>query len=272
MPIECKICFEPCVIPVSFTCFPCSQSEMGMPSCNSMTRVCLSCARRYLELDRPRRQRSDEKRCLFCRAVVNPRRLNALKSYTKDFLIMSMDPRTDYPCVHPGCPFTGTQMELDHHVREDCPLRDCTCSGCHAYIRFCDRDDHIRSGCPGYKKCRYCEERILIVPRSSMDDHLVAHHQMERCSSCHMLVHTEYPGMQAHRSQYCPARILNCNLCGASVVASDMENHYRMKIDWVRGVLFQLETQASETNRLLDHYRNVLYNLEHNVPWKNALA
>lgn len=256
--VECKICFEPCLIPVSFTCFPCN-ADPGTPSCNSMTRVCLQCARKYLELDRPRRERSLQKRCILCRAVTNPRRLNAVRSYTKDYLLMTLDPRMDYECVHSECSFRGTQMEMDHHIRSDCVFRDVHCNGCHTYIRSGLLQAHVRSECPGYIQCRYCDDMILQI---SMDGHLSSKHQIIRCMLCNMFVHQDFPGMQTHLARDCPLRVVQCVSCGASVIANELKTHYNTKIEWVRSHIRTLEAQLKEYTFVLENYRKILYDLE----------
>jgi len=248
--IECRICFEPPVIPVYFVCFPCDASRVG-PSCNSITRVCLTCARRYLELDVPKKQRCTEKRCLHCQTVVNPRLLNAFSAYKKDYLLMTMDSRV-YDCIHDGCDFVGTQIENDHHIRSDCPHRLMYCHGCRGHCKANRMDLHIQKECQGYANCPHCQERIL---QKMMNQHMCDAHKLRCCHSCQRWM--DESRLDFHAQEECPFRFVKCTYCNVFIMSFDLCNHYRLELEWITSERLKLNEQQQMIQNSIHHFTRI---------------
>lgn len=173
MDIICLICHERVRIPVQITCFPCHQEP---PSCHDISRVCMLCARRYLQLDKPNVLRSPRVRCLTCDAVTSPPSLNSSTCYRKDYLLMSLDTET-YSC--PNCNYHGSQTELDRHVEHMCDYRivRCPASGgdgrCGVSYRACDERTHM-SECYFYV---FCWECVDYIHKDAYFFHMHTHHR-----------------------------------------------------------------------------------------------
>lgn len=215
---ECSFCLEDVRIPVRFRCFPCVPNLSG-PSCHSIRRVCLLCARTYLELNKEASNRSTRKKCPTCPSVTNCRRLNASNAYEKDYRMMAEDPRTDYACFHKdkGCAFVGNQMDLDKHMKT-CDHRTVSCRDCHDMFPMTFEKQHEQT-CPHRFSCRICEERIRVVDATS---HFMNAHQSTLCV-CDEFVSLDR--IAFHRSRECPRRRIRCEECGHEVYAMNRKTH-----------------------------------------------
>lgn len=219
--INCLICHEPVRIPVRFICFDCPPSP-AKQTCNDTIRVCLTCARAYLELDKPKNERIPQRKCLICPTTTEPRLLNADSAYAKDFLLMSMDSKK-YPCVHStdGCGFTGTQNDLDRHLRSECPYRILFCRGknCKKIILAKDKETHRRYDCAGYRLCGMCDEVFRV---QQFQDHLRTAHQYKDCQFCS---NCEHPSKLQEHEQQCPQRYGVCRFCHHPIRFMDYPAH-----------------------------------------------
>lgn len=220
-PIICLICHEAVRVPVRFVCFPCPHTHGGQ-ACNDMIRVCLVCARSYLELNKRRQERVHSRKCLMCRTEVNPNYLNAESAYAKDFLLMSMDTNV-YPCYHSdkGCEFTGCQQELDRHMQQACGFRTMYCPerNCRGVFLAKDLEEHQRTGCANYGTCRICSE---VVHKNQIISHMMSAHQLEPCRSCGVFQPTA--DMAAHY-ETCPERKIQCPNCHTDIRRREYHNH-----------------------------------------------
>lgn len=156
--LDCAICKDLVSVPVRLKCFPCDTRRNG-PTCNSVIRVCLSCARGYLQLNTPREERDLWRKCLVCSSFTAPPLLNAKSAYEKDYLVMSMDKRTDIECPHEGCSFTGNQNELDRHLGTECTFRVAYCQDCREFYR-CDKWETHCKTCRGWRECILCKKKL----------------------------------------------------------------------------------------------------------------
>lgn len=219
MNVQCCICHENVRVPVRFICFQC-KNEPGHPSCNSITRICLLCAREYLELDKKRTERIFYRKCLTCPALVKCSTLSALNSYEKDFFIMSRDSKEDYPCFYDqdGCRFIGTQNELDQHIQHECLLRVISCRYCRTYYQAKDEDDHVLQ-CKERFHCSFCLEYI---PLEKEKDHFLEFHQQQKCPYC-----CRYrPSVSFDRHLVeCPERPRECLCCHEKIIKHQMHDH-----------------------------------------------
>lgn len=247
--LQCLICHDDVRVPVSFKqkCFPCPV-QRGKPGCHSTLRVCLLCARQYLELNKPFRQRKASLKCLLCPTVGNPQKLKgANDAYIKDYMYMSIDLRSDYACFHStsGCAFKGTQNELDRHIQNECQYRMTTCQ-CNALYRVVDAQEHFAS-CAFYHKCPVCATYVLW---DGYHAHLSSAHQLVACRhvGCDKLM--SLAAQESHMARECPYRSLRCDLCSNLKRVCDYKDHLVAHIQQHQMRMVQLTGQLSETQRL----------------------
>lgn len=218
MHLECLICHELVRVPVRFLCWPCV-SKQGQPKCNSMTRVCITCARHYLELNQPRDERTPQRKCLTCPAIVRLSRLCAKNAYEKDYLLMSMDSRTDIPCPREdeGCFFTGNQNELDRHLQSHCAFRTKWCQYCTTLYKA---NVNHASQCRGHTMCTMCTS---YVPSIKLVEHKQEVHGIWTCYECKASVSVE--NRNQHCREECPERFVSCEICHMGIKAKKYNTH-----------------------------------------------
>lgn len=218
MDIQCYICHENVRIPVRFICFHCKQVP-NQPSCNSMTRVCLSCAREYLQLNKRRSERITTRKCLTCPARVRCADLCASNAYEKDYILMKYDERTDYKCFHEhdGCTFKGTQNQLNYHT-QNCPYRIISCRLCKMYFPANTEQDHNRS-CQQRRQCSQCGDFIAYT---EMISHYDVVHQFKPCHYCNHFIHTD---QYNDHHKICPYVPHECIYCKDLVQKCQMTQH-----------------------------------------------
>lgn len=236
----CLLCLEPIRVPVEFTCFPCS-SNKNMRNCNSVNRVCLHCARTYLQLNKPKKNRPSQIKCLFCDSITNPQTLNAETSYKKDYRMMVTDERTDYKCVHDTmCPFTGTQIELERHLQNSCRYRICFCN--HCLVRYHAQQNHDKI-CRAKTTCYNCRQRVLLADFSR---HLVEDHHLKRCEYCPKYFK---PSLVVEHEKVCDLRPITCNVCYDSVPYYSIHKHVDGHILYYQSHLDKAVTEQKKYNR-----------------------
>lgn len=230
MNIQCCICHESVRVPVRFTCFPC-KTPPGKPSCNSITRVCLACAREYLQLNKKRSERTTYRKCLTCPATVRCSNLCAMNSYEKDFLMMSYDQRDDYQCFYDQCPFRGTQNDLDHHTQSECPFRIVSCRLCKSYYQAKDEVNHIPA-CPERFCCFSCQN---YVPFQEQKEHYMGHN-LKQCRYCSQWVQCD---VFSQHNSVCPDRPHDCLYCHKSLQRQKMYDHLVGHVDFFYKIIMQ---------------------------------
>jgi hypothetical protein len=231
--IECGICLHMVRVPVQLICFPCHRQAKGKPGCNAARRVCVTCARDFLQLNRPKNQRDYEKKCLVCPVKINPRYLGPADSvYTKDYMLMSLDKKTDYTCFHEdkGCLFQGTQNELDRHLQQDCMFRMTSCI-CGKFFRLHEEPIH-RQTCQYFKQCPKCNEFFNI---EKFSQHMFERHDLVKCAhvECEHWCSTE--NQIQHMEKECKYRSIACKHCKILIrvfclpehVASHIQHHQK---------------------------------------------
>jgi hypothetical protein len=240
MDAHCPICLLDVRIPVEFICFPCGQNPNNKGNhihCHSIARVCMTCARRYLELNKNRNERSITKKCLFCNAKVNPQLLNASKAYKKDYRMMAMDSRSDYSCVHCDT-FIGTQNELDRHLQLQCDYRTKFCTACKGMYIAKDEEIHF-SSCPFMMSCpcSSCDWRDDV---KKFDGHLLNIHDSKYCYNCDTVVLDR--AWTRHMEATCPNRMIYCKHCSISTTLDAYKVHLRDHIlDWTQKIQGAME-------------------------------
>lgn len=248
--ITCPICLDPARVPVRFTCFPCVR-DMSRPSCNSITRVCLMCAREYLQLNQPRHERDATRKCLICNATCSPSMLNATSAYEKDYLIMSLDTIQRFSCSK--CPFEGTHHELDHHYCTTCPERYEHCRTCRRSFQASDQGHKMR--CPEYIECSECREYIHI---GIMYDHYLVDHQMEYCAYC-----TDWYKVETNHPVHCPKRFVECLECHKFVRYCNRQNHIRNHFiqyqERCKEILIEQKELEDKLSKLVDSHISSLF-------------
>ena len=197
---ECCICQGHVRVPVRFTCFDCC-TRMDPPNCHSVMRVCLYCAQEYLELNKQPHLRPVVKKCLTCPCFAYPRQLSFTNAFEKDFLLMSMDTRTDIQCQ---CGFIGNQNELDRHSGKDCSFRLVLQPVCITMTKHEGR-------------CKICTMYV-----TNMEDHLLYQHKYIRCPFCKIMVQESY--FTIHYNE-CPENRIPCNTCKHAIPANRMKKH-----------------------------------------------
>lgn len=232
----CLLCLDPIRVPVEFICFPCSTNN-NMRNCHSVNRVCLHCARTYLQLNEPKKKRHTRVKCLFCDSTANPQTLNAETSYKKDYRMMVTDERKDYKCVHDTtCSFSGTQTELERHLQMTCRYRVCFCN--HCYVRYKAYVDHEMI-CKARRSCFCCRKRIL---HSEFSEHLNKEHSMTKCDYCQ-----RYHKLLDDHKKICCCRPITCNICYEVVHHHNMHTH-------LEGHILYYKTQLEKTISEQTHY------------------
>lgn len=222
--LGCPICQGDVVLPVHFTCFPCSCAE---DYC-----VCLYCARKYLEFENPQ---NDQKKCLLCPTVIyRPSSLPESKCFRTNRVYMRLDPK-EYPCpLALGCAFQGKQMELERHVLEECLFRTMMCE-CGQFMCADDLLDH-RRGCPHYRDCPTCETSI---PLDSFSKHLRQEHFLELCphTGCPEILSVDK--IQDHLQRTCRHRLVECKVCHQFSLAYKIGDHLTQHLQQSRHELCQ---------------------------------
>lgn len=219
MNVQCCICHDNVRVPVRFICFPC-KNEPGQPSCNSINRVCLACAREYLQLHKKWSDRVYSRKCLTCPVMVRCSQLSAINSYEKDFFMMSHDEKQDYPCFHDhrGCNFQGTQNQLDHHIQSECPYRIISCRYCKSYYEAKEDEEHVYH-CSRRFRCFSCLQH---VPVQEEKEHYLHQHQQRQCIYCKHYIHVN---TYDNHATECPERPQECVHCHEVIAKHAMYDH-----------------------------------------------
>lgn len=199
----CEICFQVCNLPVKITCFPCYNP--ATMHCHSIKRFCYGCARRFLELDTPRMERSDFKKCLYCNLTVKLHTLRSSECMEKDFFIMSLD-TSRHACIYQGCDFKGTPNELNRHMTR-CEYMLKRCRGCSEQVLMKDMETHI-STCEGRIQCPECRSFIL---EETFNRHLLHRHALKSCKYCHEIVPVHQ--LNDHLELNCTYKPVACEYC-----------------------------------------------------------
>jgi hypothetical protein len=256
--LTCLICQEDVRVPVELTCFRCPKQNNGSnpnigPSCNDFIRVCMMCARDYLELNKVPRERKGSCKCLICNTRVNPQNLSGAGScYKKDYCYMRLDSRTNYPCFHSekGCEFTGTQQQLDNHIQYDCQYRMTSCP-CGTLYRVCDKEKH-RASCHHYRLCPDCETYVLNI---DFRNHLRDNHSKEICphEGCGKIISRD--SFNVHKDK-CLHRIVKCPRClgpvPAVVYSTHIGNHIRACQQNISGFMEEIDKATAEMSKLIE--------------------
>lgn len=238
---QCPICHDVARVPTRITCFPCVKPKRG-PACNSLTRVCWTCARRFLELDRPKHQRSNEsKRCLTCPAQVHTSLLDEEDALDVDYITMTRDDNIDYACPwNDACSFRGSQQALETHLLDACPSRPHTCPLCNEWMR-CDQASQHVATCSACTTCVLCADRL---PHIQVPQHMHDVHERTWCNQCCVWIPAVH--MERHLAHECPQRLLTCPVCVTAVRA----------IEWVQ----HLATDEMNISRQMNHAMTRLQN------------
>lgn len=241
--IECFICLQPVCVPVRIIAFRCAV-QISKPGCHDIQRACLSCARNFLQLNMNYTKRTDEIRCPFCPVKCNPRFLNAIKSYKKDYLMMSiLTNKTICPNNVDGCSFEDTQSEMDKHLQSECPFRYQKCS-CGEYIKTVDIPDHAAS-CTECEKCTICERYFQ---KRGILDHLERAHKVRPCPYCQQGISI---GCSDQHQQICSERPVHCEYCNLYFYNKDFKIHLREEYEKQQKIIREgLDKLRSEHIRL----------------------
>lgn len=246
--MDCLICHNSVRIPVRFMCFKCQGDGIGRPVCNSVIRVCLFCAREYLQLNRRRHEREQQKKCLTCSATVHLPSLYASKAYEKDFLLMSLDKKSDYACPHAeqGCLFTGCQNDLDRHIMTSCSFREKKCKFCPSFYAA-NREEAHKMICPNHELCSQC---VTYIPTIEKEEHDLVVHQTRKCLFCEENVPTvDYV---AHSTSVCPRRPDCCPFCSLWVMHCTMEDHLDQH---VTDTLSEIQRRTQDLSRYMRYIK-----------------
>lgn len=228
-----------------FTCFPCN-NEPGRPSCNSITRVCLVCAREYLQLNKKRSERVHTRKCITCPATVRCANLQAITSYEKDFFMMSHDYKEDYPCFYDkqGCSFQGTQNKLDHHIQSECIFRTISCRLCKVYYQAHLEEDHIIS-CRERFCCFHCEE---FIPLREEREHYLSH-DLQKCHYCHQWISCSTFEQHCRNCPECPRACIYCH--NQNIPKRQMYEHLVNHMNLFQKIIIQNNNTNNELLRMI---------------------
>lgn len=135
---DCPICKGKMAIPVRL-----KGAVHGGPGCGCGSfgsYACLECVRAWLELNKPRNERSTRKKHLVCQKVFDPRGLNAVSAYVVDeSLLAALDQLPGQGKYRCGCGMEFTQRVPYHAHMGDatCPLSTRKCPLCEARFQIC---------------------------------------------------------------------------------------------------------------------------------------
>lgn len=250
--IICLICQDPVRVPVKLICFPCKKSY-DKRSCNDIVRVCVSCAREYLQLNKPKSERTFKVKCLTCDSCVDPHYMNADRSYSKDFMLMSLD-KKKYRCFHSekGCQFKGLQIELEKHNREECIYRITNCPSTYCkYIGVaCNMNMHMER-CRFSELCQHCNEYI---DKEHINRHLFVIHALDKCVYCNKNI----PIYETtEHSEKCEQRPISCPLCAnhknisKSIYVSHIKIHMDEECAKIEDLTFQIGLSSNNIQKAL---------------------
>ena len=270
---QCVICHQNVRVPVSFTptCFHCHQPKRR-PWCHSIIRVCVLCARDYLQMNRPLKDRELSKKCLLCAKTCNPKLIRSAEEvYTKDYSYMSMDPQI-YPCFHFSCSFQGTHHELDSHLQEECEFRRKSCEHCREVYVASTEMEH-RKHCSFYNKCPHtdCEVRDVYVLRAQIHTHLLESHHSKMCrhEGCVQLFPADTDELLTHEERECPHRTVPCSFCTNGFLCS--MSHYKIHVaQHISSQQTKISTLIEETNQA--HSQLELMMQIHRILMKDSLT
>lgn len=204
----CIICHQHFRVPVRVTAFNCT--------CLDGIRCCLTCVRDWFELNKPISQRKTKVKCLFCPKTVTSS-LAYTRVYVKDTFLMRCDATPDIECPR-DCGFTGTQSQLEEHLRDHCVNGRMACTLCQTWMQRRDLEEHKRD-CSGFSKCPHCPE---FIPKASMASHYANIHQLFSCRWCQVFFkESDY---DAHQRR-CPERVLRCEVCQHNFKRKDIKEH-----------------------------------------------
>ena len=222
----CPLCLEPCKIPVEITGFPCYRSEEI--HCHTMIRYCKACCLTLFELNRPREDRKDFLKCLYCDTSVNPRMLLSLPFRTDHFQIRH-DPVKDLKCS--SCDHLAQDHScLEKHCSQECEqFPRLFCNGCGAY--HASSTPHRCSS-----RCPWCDEPIL---EDQYSEHLVEYHEMQACEACGKFTSLS---LEQHGETECICRRMDCKYCPEQVEALHFPDH----------LLFHMEESKQRCELLKD--------------------
>lgn len=248
---ECPICHDPVKVPVSFTyqCFPCRKPENG-PGCHDILRVCLYCARTYLQLNTYYKDRVVSRKCLLCPTTTNPRRLRKAKDiYKKDYSYMSRDKSTDYTCFHSECDFKGSQNNLDHHMKHQCLYRTVPCH-CGVFYRPVDVESH-RGQCPYYTPCTLCPPHTYVLT-GEWEKHVRQVHDRVACQHMGCGALFELSALEKHMASECLYRSIVCGQCGELQRMCSQQDHLLRHVQQDQQTIAQLVESMENARRSLD--------------------
>jgi len=240
---NCIICLDSIFIPVEFICFSCyKNTEIN---CSSLVRVCLKCANHFLQLDRNIDERDFYKKCIYCPSLTYLHKLHFENAYKKDFLLMMNDSNA-YPC--PYCfVFSGTQIEIEHHLEKECPKYYILCECKKVFIKE-DFYFHLFQ-CNKHISCPLCKKFIL---KRKMMEHMSFLHHHVFCNLCKLFIPKD--GFDLHIENECPERLVICAFCLQLVVYSKYKDHL---FDHKNEVLVEMKELTDKYNVILDRYNQI---------------
>jgi hypothetical protein len=234
---QCLLCLDTIRIPVELICFPCSLVKTQL-HCHSVNRICLHCARVYLQLNEVIHKRKKIVKCLFCDVITNPQTLNADNSYKKDYRMMVSDGKTDYKCIHEDlCSFTGSQMELECHVRSKCQYRMCFCVDCHVRYRA---DTNHSNFCKARLTCFSCGEHVL---KTKLSQHLEEKHNRKKCLYCKKVYQKH---MLPDHTDHCQYKPIECSICYKYVKKGLLYGHLKKHKNYFQSQITLIQKQVQD--------------------------
>lgn len=243
----CVICHEEVLIPVRFSCFPCSTDLDSRNSCNTFTVVCKLCADQYLELEKDENDRLIQdfrpKRCLFCPS------LSISNSYSIQFLLMKVDKNERHcPFQKEGCDMKGTHFNVFEHIEKGCKYRKIRCGHCgESYIKN-EQKEH-RASCPYFYHCDFCNDYLL---HRQKYNHLKKDHDAVWCFCCEKWIFTDgnddmdKKHRLLHHWNHSCTPFFSCNFCKKRISPVHCIEHYQEHFDEI-SVLSKNMSQCKNT-------------------------
>lgn len=244
---QCAICLDRIHIPVTLRSFYCHRIQWPSSFSSSTSKqpcdypVCLMCAIRFLQLDRPLDRRDEYMKCLFCPLVITDHlKMSSFEdAFHVNFQYMreldrifadTTSPLQCRNCAEP-CP---SQYELLRHYLRLCPQFPLFCE-CHQTFPREILQEHT-TRCSFFTFCSLC---LDYIPKSTFYSHHVEVHQRTRCIQCGHLV--PITNISEHLQRECKERYLCCGVCYSLIRFPKFISHLHDHMNKIQYEIKQLE-------------------------------
>lgn len=147
---DCAICTNTLRVPVKLKIFKSTTEH----KCWDKNRLCLRCVRKYLEMDKKRREKYGTfKKCPLCMSPETDTNITFLKArntYKKDKVlykeINKLIKDGQLPMMNCECgEVFDDEFNMEHHFKEECDESICSCPQCKTKLQRKNLQEHIEN-------------------------------------------------------------------------------------------------------------------------------